>query len=79
MRKKIYNMQGTNNFQGNEDLPFSDTAFARSASISENWFVVTAAVVGVRINTIRPDNFVLSGLSGIRPDSEIHYPVHPNQ
>ena len=29
------------------------------------------------IVTIRPDNFLLSGLSGIRPDSEIHYPVHP--
>ena len=26
---------------------------------------------------IRPDNFLLSGLSGIRPDSKIHYPVHP--
>ena len=26
---------------------------------------------------IRPDNFLLSGLSGIRPDGKIHYPVHP--
>ena len=26
---------------------------------------------------IRPDSFSLFGLSGIRPDSEIHYPVHP--
>ena len=26
---------------------------------------------------IRPDNFLLSGLSDIRPESKIHYPVHP--
>ena len=25
---------------------------------------------------IRPDNILLSGLSGNRLDSEIHYPVH---
>ena len=48
-------MQGTNNFQGNEFMAFSGTPFAKIVSISENVFDVTAAVLGVSMNTIRPD------------------------
>ena len=36
-------------------MAFSGTVFDKITSISENVFAVTAAVVGVNMNTIRPD------------------------
>ena len=48
-------MRGTNNFHGNEFLALSGTVFAKIASLSENVFGVTAAVVEVIMNTIWPD------------------------
>ena len=31
----------------------------------------------IKISGIRPDFFLISGQSGIRPDSKNYYPVHP--
>ena len=56
------------------DLPRYPVVFTRYSTNSLS--AVLGFVWPLSGRIIRPDNCLLSGLSGIRPDSEIHYPVH---
>ena len=74
-------MQDTNKFQCTKLMTILGLAFDEIASIWEKLVHVSSAAISFTSalsgRIIRPDNFVLSGLSGIRPDIKIHYPVHP--